>query len=389
MASGDATITARMSRPTKPYRRFRARGRGGDDGKDPLEALRRLNADEPEPQRSGGVKAKGPDRTPPKPRRPVRPPRSRDGRPWWSLRGLSRGGWAWRIALALGVVFVFWAGLGFLALNGAVAEANGKVGPGVRGALNKPPGGMLGTPTNTLIIGSDARRGETRSRADTILIMRTDPDSGRIKYLSIPRDFRAAIPGHGDQKINAAFFFGGQKGMVRAVQRLTGLPIHHIIVIKFAGFPKLVDELGGVTVRNPTRLVRCPYSGGRTVSFARGTITLDGERALEFARVRGCDNDLERAQRQQALLAGMKSKVFSIGSLPRAPWRGASIARTLHTDIGTGDMVKLAWLQARLDQKPDDRILLTGSPQTIGGQSFIIGNPDANEREIARFVSGS
>ena len=386
MTRADATITARMSRSTKPYRRFRARGRGAEEGQGALDALRRLNAKQTEPAEAG-AKAKPPRPVPQKPRqKPPRTKRARDGRRWWSLRGLSKAGWAWRIALGLGVVIVAWAGLGFLALNRAVAEANGKVGPGVRGALNTPPGGMLGTPTNTLIIGSDARRGETRSRADTILVMRTDPDSGRIKYLSIPRDFRVDVPGHGDQKINAAFFFGGQKGMVRAVQRLTGLPIHHIIVIKFAGFPKLVDALGGVAVKSPTRLDRCPYSGGRTVSFGRGDIDLDGERALEFARVRGCDSDLERAQRQQALLAGMKGKVFSLGSLPRAPWRGAAIVRTLHTDIGTTDMVKLAWLQARLDQRPADRILLSGTPQSIGGQSFIIGDPDANEREIAGFV---
>ena len=52
---------------------------------------------------------------------------------------------------------------------------------------------MLGTPTNTLILGVDKRKGKTRSRADTILIMRTDPDSGRIKYLSIPRDWRVDL----------------------------------------------------------------------------------------------------------------------------------------------------------------------------------------------------
>ena len=67
--------------------------------------------------------------------------------------------------------------------------------PSARAALDKPPGGLLGTPTNTLILGVDARKGKTRSRADTILIMRTDPDSGRIKYLSIPRDWRVELPG--------------------------------------------------------------------------------------------------------------------------------------------------------------------------------------------------
>ena len=60
--------------------------------------------------------------------------------------------------------------------------------------------------------------------------------------------------------------------MIRAVKQLTGLPIHHLIVIKFTGFPKMVDALGGVTVTNPTALVNCPYEAGRTVSFAAGQI---------------------------------------------------------------------------------------------------------------------
>lgn len=378
-----------MSGSDKPYRRFRARG-GGDDGSDGLEELRRVNR---EREQAGGLERPTPRKERPRregaQRRALRRDRraqSRRDRPWWSFRGLSPGGWIGRIAAALGLIVVVWGALGFLALRGAVSEANGKVGPGVRATLNDPPGGMLGTPTNTLIIGADARRGETRSRADTILIMRTDPDEGKVKYLSIPRDFRVDLPNRGEQKINAAFFFSGQKGMINAVRRLTGIPIHHVIVIKFGGFPKLVDELGGVTVDNPTELVNCPYSGGTTVSFPKGEITLDGDEALQFSRVRSCDSDLERARRQQALLAGMKSKVLSFGSLPRAPWRGADIVRVLHTDIGTTDMIKFGWLQARLDQEPNDRILLSGTPQTINGQSFIIGNPDANEREIARFV---
>ena len=81
-----------------------------------------------------------------------------------------------------------------MALNSAVGESNDKITASARAALDEPSGGMLGTPQNTLILGVDARKGKTRSRADTILIMRTDPDSGRIKYLSIPRDWRVDLP---------------------------------------------------------------------------------------------------------------------------------------------------------------------------------------------------
>lgn len=395
-----------MSRTTKPYKRYRARGSGGDPGADGMDELRQFVARETGDGAAGNGGRRGGGgggiAAPPRPGEPAQPRRltreqreqrrelARQGRRWYSLRGIGPGGWIARGLLVLLLAVLVWGGLGFLALNGAVSESNGKVTDSARAALDDPGGGMLGTPTNTLILGVDKRRGQTRSRADTILIMRTDPDSGRIKYLSIPRDYRVDLPGQGVQKINAAFFFGGQAGMIRAVKRLTGLPIHHVIVVKFAGFPKMVDAVGGVTVDNPTALVDCPYEAGRTVSFPAGEISLNGARALEYARARqgDCGGDFGRALRQQAVVAGLKDKVLSPGNLLFAPWRGADIVRALQTDIGTFEMAKLGWLQARLDQRPGDRILLSGEPQMIDGISFVVQtDPDRNEREIANFIS--
>ncbi len=384
-----------MSRTTKPYRRYRSRGREGavGGGMDELRALRAREAEEAAPP--GGAVA---DPRPLPPERPGRLERQRrrelqrQGRRWWSLRGLGPAGWAGRIALLLLVGVIAWAGFGWLALDGAVDEANGKITERARAALDPPPGGMLGTPTNTLVIGVDKRKGRTRSRADTLLLMRTDPDSGRIKYLSIPRDYRVELPGQGTQKINASFFFAGQAGAIRAVKRLTGVPIHHIIVIKLNGFPRMVDAVGGVTVNNPTALVDCPYENGRTVSFPEGRISLNGARALEYARARqgACGGDFGRALRQQAVVAAMKGQVLSPGNIWRAPWRGADVVRALQTDIGTMDMIKFGWLQARLDQRPGDRILLSGEILEVGGVSYVVQtDPDQNEREIAEFMSAS
>jgi LCP family protein required for cell wall assembly len=385
-----------MSRSSKPYRRYRARGRDEAVGGG-LDELRELNAREAggagAPPRAPGRNGGAP---PPGPRRPSRLERRRrrelrrEGRRWYSLRGLGPAGWAGRIAILLFLAVVAWAGFGYLALDGAVDDANAKIAPSAHAALDPAPGGMLGTPTNTLVLGVDKRKGQTRSRADTILIMRTDPDSDRIKYLSIPRDYRVELPGRGAQKINAAFFFGGQGGMIRAVKRLTGLPVHHLIVIKFDGFPKMVDAVGGVTVNNPTALVDCPYEAGRTVSFPAGRLELDGARALEYARARqgACGGDFGRALRQQSVVAAMKGSILSPANIWRAPWRGADVVRALQTDIGTIDMIKFGWLQARLDQREGDRILLSGDGQMIDGVSFVVQtDPDRNEREIAAFMS--
>ncbi|MEQ8834870.1 MAG: LCP family protein [Miltoncostaeaceae bacterium] len=380
-----------MARSEKGYRRFRSRG-GGPEGAGGLDALRELTAKESgQPGRGGGAQRGGgrpPTPTPP-PRRDDSRRRelSRRNRRWYSLRDLGPAGWIGRVATLLLVLFAVWAGLGFLALRGAVSEANSRVAPAAMRALDPPPGGMLGTPTNTLVLGVDSRRGQTRSRADTILVMRTDPDAGRLRYLSIPRDFRVELPQHGTQKINAAFYFGGQAEAIRAVRRLTGLPIHHVIVIRFQGLAEMVDALGGVSVNNPSALEDCYYEAGRRVSFPRGPVELDGESALVFARVRSCDSDLQRAVRQQLVVSALKDEVLSPTSLWKAPWQGADVVRSLQTDIGTLDMIKMGWLQARLTQSESDRIILSGEPLTIDGVSYIVGtNPDRNEREIAAFI---
>lgn len=372
-----------MPTDSKPYRRYKARGGAGASG-DGLAEIQRLRA-----KKSNGSAPPAPPA--PRTRKPAPlPAPGKSGKPRRRrfLRASSRGGWALRIGAVIFIAVVVWAGFGLLALSGAVGEANDRITQGARQALDAPAGGMLGTPTNTLIVGSDARVGATRQGlADTIMIMRTDPDGGRVKYLSVPRDLMVQIPGYGTEKINSAFKIGGQAGIIREVRDVTGLDIHHIMVISFRGLPKVVDELDGVTVNNPTALVDCPYPGGRTVSFPRGKITLDGERALEYARVRKCDNDFARAARQQALVSALKGKVVSLGSLHRAPWRGAAVVRALSTDLGTMDMVKLGWLQARLEQRPGDRMVLVGESQMIGGVSFVVGDPDANERLLERFTA--
>lgn len=371
----------------KPYRRFRARGSRDEGG---LEQLRILT--ERERGAANGQAPRAPVDEPPRaPRIPPADLRARDraltraGRPWWSLRGLGPGGLVARGVLALLVLFMVWAVAGYLTVRGAVSQSNHRITDSARGLL-APSGGMLGSPTDILILGSDALPGQTRSRADTIMIMRLDPGSGRIKVLSIPRDMRVELGRLGGEKINAAYYYGHQAGMIRAVKRLTAIPIHHVIVVNFRGFPKVVDDVGGLTVNNPTPLSNCPYPGGRTVSFPGGDIHLNGTRALEYVRVRKCDDDFQRARRQQAFLAALKSKLASPMSLWRAPWNGSAVVRTLSTDMSVDDLVKFAWLQMRLSQRPEDRFVLAGTPQRIGRVDYVIEDPTQAAEQVRRFM---
>ncbi len=354
----------------KPYRRFKARESGKSTRG--LEGLRQLT--------EGAVGTERAERPP-----AVDPRAPQPERRWWSLRGIGAWGWAWRGAVVLVLGIATWGVLGFLALRGAVAEANARITPTAQRALS-PAGPLLSSPQNTLVVGIDARPGETRSRADSIMVMRTDPGAGKVKWLSIPRDFRVDLPGVGTEKINAAYYFAGQRGIINAVRDLTGLPLQHIVVVRFNGVKKLVDELGGITVNNPTALKNCPYAGGITVSFPAGPVDLNGERALQFVRVRQCDDDFHRAARQQAFVTAVKATLASPVAMPFAPWNGAAAVRSIGTDMGLADLMKIGWLQWRLKSDPDDRIVLAGIARMVGGVSYVVGEPDLDEQQLADFV---
>ena len=366
----------------KPYRRHRARGKAGDV-EDGIAALRELNEQSAElpPQAPKVARQRRPD--PVSKRQTPRLPRR-----WWSLRGISAMGWVRRgIFLTLGALVV-WAGLGFFTIWRAADKAGQRITATARRALSTPSGGLLSTAENTLIIGSDGRPGEIHTRADTMMVMRTDPDSGHVKFLSIPRDLRVEISGFGQEKINQAFRLRGQRGAINAVRRYTGLPIHHIMIVRFGGLPKVVDAVGGIDVRNPTAL-NCGYIGRTTEHFDAGTIHLNGARALVYSRVRyNCGDDFARMERQQQIVAALKSKIVSPLSLPFAPWRGSALVKSISTDLGAVDLVKFGWLQARLKNDPKvDRMRLVGSGATIGGQSVIVPDDSANEAIVAKFIS--
>jgi LCP family protein required for cell wall assembly len=189
-------------------------------------------------------------------------------------------------------------------------------------------GGSTGT--NYLVVGTDSRAGvdpdvanadvvfgSEGERTDTITVLRVDGDT--VKLLAIPRDLWVDIGGS-QNRINAAFAFGGPEQLVRTVQSQLGIGIDHYLEVDFAGFLGLVDALGGVTVDFP-HPAHDPKSG-LAVATA-GPNTLDGAQALAFVRSRtytevidGADvvdprSDLGRVERQQAFLSAVFSELGS------------------------------------------------------------------------------
>jgi LCP family protein required for cell wall assembly len=149
------------------------------------------------------------------------------------------------------------------------------------------------------------------------------------------------VPGHGINKINAAYAFGGPALTIETVESFlgNGLEVNHVVEVDFKNFPDFIDSLGGVTVNNKSRICSPPFDNfWKGLHFKKGEIDLNGERALGYARVRknSCapgEDDRDRAARQQQVLAAIGSQVKSPSTFVRLPWVSWHAPRTLRSDM--------------------------------------------------------
>jgi LCP family protein required for cell wall assembly len=205
-------------------------------------------------------------------------------------------------------------------------------------------GGSLLTGSTILVLGSDARPAGSLepgaggpSRADSIMLLHVG--FGTVRRLSILRDSYAPIPGHDDQKINAAYAFGGPALTIETVEQFlgNGLDVNHVVEVNFDDFPDFIDALGGIDVELK-RCVRSPAFSGRRLRLSAGEHHLNGERALQFARVRKnecapAEDDRQRAARQQQVMSAIRSRILSPSTFVRLPWVSWHAPRTLRTDL--------------------------------------------------------
>jgi polyisoprenyl-teichoic acid--peptidoglycan teichoic acid transferase len=350
--------------------------------------------------RGGRTKGRVPlERNVRKPERPVgagTPPGNRRRR--WGL-------WAALAVAGLLLITLLWGILGYLSFSNGVEKANKRLPRRAVNQLAEQDGSILSNPTTTLLIGTDGGsapgRGDAR-RSDSLMLMRADPGKHRLTYLSIPRDLRVDIPGFGSAKINAANQYGGPALTLATVRRLTGLPIHHVVVVNFDGFKDLIDALGGIEVNVPKPILSnkfdCPYPPKRCATwkgwrFGKGKQNMDGRRALVYSRIRSnqldpSDNDISRTSRQQAVAEAVGDEIASVGTFLRLPFIGDSLAAPLATDLSAWQLSQLGWVRFRADSGHSLHCRLGGEPGSIGGESVILGGED-NVAVVAMFLGRS
>ncbi|MEI7722135.1 MAG: LCP family protein [Actinomycetota bacterium] len=237
-------------------------------------------------------------------------------------------------SLSVGVIVlasVSWLGLGHVSAK--IARINV-----FAGLDNRPE--KTSQAVNYLLVGSDTREGLTKEqmkllrvgstasaaggRSDTMLLVHISKKRDKAFLVSLPRDTLVTIPAHTtldgksqiparQNKLNAAFSFGGAPLLIQTVEGATNLKIDHYIEISFAGFAGIVDALGGIDVCTKVN-IDDPKSH---LVLAAGTHTLDGIEALKYVRTRDFDGrgDIGRMQRQQQFLSSVLKKATSTGVL--------------------------------------------------------------------------
>ena len=254
---------------------------------------------------------------------------------WATLRTI----FAW-VLVAMLVVVGSIAGGAYLWFHESVAAVVAST-PDVKIAAKRLDVALPGQPATALVVGYDRRAGEgagTKSRSDTVMLVRADPDTKSVSLLSFPRDLFVEIhcPGKGtfNARINGAYAECGTKGTLETVRALTDLPINYLITVNFRGFRKLVDAVGGIWLDVDRRYFnnRGGDFGYATINLFPGYQKLGGYQALDFVRYRHTDSDLYRVARQQLFVQAFKDQIKSNASpldLPR-------IVKTITDNVEVG-----------------------------------------------------
>lgn len=246
-------------------------------------------------------------------------------------------------------------------------------------------------PFNVLVLGSDARSGDPDmgARTDTIILARIDPTKNIISMISIPRDTKIEIPGHGTNKFNAAYSFGGPAGSIAAIKNLCDVNIDHFVEIDFEGLVGLIDAIGGIDI-HVDETIDDPDAGN--IVIPEGDQHLNGEEALVFSRSRAYANgDFTRVSNQRKVIEAVVHKGLVA---PASDLYGIIKASTefLTTDSAMdADFIFSLADQIRHNNDYEVKMYsatLPSSPQMIGGVSYVIENDAESEEMIRIFLNG-
>ena len=231
---------------------------------------------------------------------------------------------------------------------------------------------LLSGKKNIVVMGCDIRKDDV-GRSDTLFVVMLDKSKKNAALLSIPRDTRVKIKGHGWDKINAAFAYGGQKLTRETVQDFLGIKLNNYVVVDFQGFKGLVDAVGGVDINVEKRMYYYDPYDGFEIDLRPGTQHMDGKTAMQYVRYRDEEGDIGRIRRQQKFLMALYRHIASKNIIAKIPGVSKQIMSMVKTDLSLKEMVELGNVMRDMVEKEGLKMsMVPGEPEYIDGISYWI-----------------
>jgi polyisoprenyl-teichoic acid--peptidoglycan teichoic acid transferase len=295
--------------------------------------------------------------------------------------------------LLLGGVLVIFAAAGATAVA-AFHEVDKVVkalelGPELRLGKEKLAETDPGEPQTLMILGSDRRpknnvEGAGGARSDTIMLVRLDPEKDATAILSLPRDLKVEIPGHGTDKINAAYELGGPKLTLATVKAVTGLPVNHVVNVAFEGFWRAVNAVGCVYVDIDRRYFN-DSAAYAYIDVQPGYQRMCGRKALQYVRFRHEDTDIVRAARQQDFLRQAKQQIAASDLIEKRDRLVTIFGRNTSTDAALrsrAEVLRLLKLALFSATQPIREVRFQGAI----GPSYVESTPEQMRAMVQEFL---
>lgn len=208
---------------------------------------------------------------------------------------------------------------------------------------------------NVLLLGVDRRGNSGNSQTDTMMIATVDKAHNRLKLTSVMRDTLVEIPEHGEFRLNSAAVKGGVELLFSTINHNFHLPLDKYVLVDFSMFEKIIDKLGGVTVRMTAEEISAAndciaglnkqlgveYLWDGFIFADEGNVLLTGKQALGYARIRKIDSDFTRTNRQYKVLNAVFAK-FKSQSLTKQYDLMYELLPLVETNLGNDEIINMA-----------------------------------------------
>lgn len=243
-------------------------------------------------------------------------------------------------------------------------------------------------PISILLMGVDERSND-QGRSDALIMMTLNPEKEKMQMISIPRDTRTEIIGHGTtDKINHAYAFGGTKMAIETVENFTNIPIDYYIKVNMEALSSLVDAMGGVTVHNDLDWYDEGYYK-KGYHYREGDIVLNGPKALGYVRMRHLDprGDFGRNDRQRQVIAAIIDKASNASSVTKFDDILNVLGSNVKTDLTFDEMVDIQ-KNYRSAKNNIEQYEIKGHGGLIGG-TYYLTVPDEEQSKVTEMLKNN